>query len=252
MAENAPSARPNGQADRNLACAVCRSGCKQAAKVGARGQQHNSGQYHDPEHKATHRSAEKVADHAGTRQLELQPIFFCRVLLLNAGSECVEFSLHLGQRDSVLDANNGKDHLLAPRLKPGGAIQSRLVRHWKKDVGKQEFFRAVEALRSHADDRVRTLVNADPLAHDVGIGSEMVLPRRKANYGGFGSSGMVIVSAFQQTPEVRLDGHDLEVLTAHYVCPDWPRDTVGFEAKRLYRESGNGRKHGIAVTHIAH
>jgi len=63
---------------------------------------------------------------------------------------------------------------------------------------------------------------------------------------------MVVIGAFEQTAEVRLDADDLEVLTAHYVAPDWPGDTVGFQAKKLYRISGNGSKHCIAIAYIAH
>src|SRR5271163_2176521 len=63
---------------------------------------------------------------------------------------------------------------------------------------------------------------------------------------------MVIIRTLQQTPQERLDADNLEVLSAHRVSPDRPGGAVGLQAETRYGHSGNGRKHGIAITHVAH
>ena len=63
---------------------------------------------------------------------------------------------------------------------------------------------------------------------------------------------MIVIGALQQTPEERLDADDLEVLAAHFVSPDRPRDAVGFQAEILNVPSADRGKYGIAIAHIAH
>jgi hypothetical protein len=63
---------------------------------------------------------------------------------------------------------------------------------------------------------------------------------------------MSIVGALQQPPQERLNGHGLEVLPAHFVSPDRPRDAVGLQAKILDAMRGNSRKYRVLVAHIAH
>src|ERR1700677_1170694 len=63
---------------------------------------------------------------------------------------------------------------------------------------------------------------------------------------------MVVVGAQQQTPQERLDADNLEVLPAYWKSPDRPGDAVGLQTETLYGHSGDGRKHAIAIAHIAH
>ena len=63
---------------------------------------------------------------------------------------------------------------------------------------------------------------------------------------------MIVIGALQQPPEERLDADDLEILPADFVSPDRPGDAVGFQAKILDVQSGNGGKHGIGIADIAH
>ena len=63
---------------------------------------------------------------------------------------------------------------------------------------------------------------------------------------------MVVIGALQQTPEERLDADHLEVLPAHFVSPDRPGGAVGFQAKTIYVDGGNSRKHRIVIADIAH
>ncbi len=118
LAENSPAARSNSHADGNLARAVCRARCEQAAKVGASGKQHNPGQRHHPSQKTSCRPAYEVADQARTSQFQCQRLFILRILPSNAGGNRVQFSLHLGRGDPILDAHDRKEILIAPRLKP--------------------------------------------------------------------------------------------------------------------------------------
>ena len=63
---------------------------------------------------------------------------------------------------------------------------------------------------------------------------------------------MVVIGTLQQTPQERLDADNLEVLSAHRVSPDRTGDTVGLQTETPYGHRGNGRKHCIAIAHIAH
>src|ERR1700689_3124654 len=63
---------------------------------------------------------------------------------------------------------------------------------------------------------------------------------------------MVIIGTLQQAPEEWLDADNLEVLSAHRVSPDRPSGAVGLQAETRYGHSGNGRKHRIAIAHVAH
>src|SRR5882724_9934134 len=63
---------------------------------------------------------------------------------------------------------------------------------------------------------------------------------------------MIVIGGLQQTPEERLDIHDFKVLSAHFVSPHRPCDTIGFQAKILHLKSGYSGKHRIPITHIAH
>ena len=107
LAEDAPTARSYRHADGNLAGAVCRSCCEQAAKVGAGREQHNTGQQHDAAQETAHRTADKVADQSGASQLIGQSIFFLWVLPGDAGGNRVQLSLNLGLGDSILDPRDG-------------------------------------------------------------------------------------------------------------------------------------------------
>ncbi len=59
LADDAPAARSNGHADGDLAGAVCRTRCEQAAQVGAGGEQHNAGQPQHPSQKTARRLRRK-------------------------------------------------------------------------------------------------------------------------------------------------------------------------------------------------
>ncbi len=252
LADDAPAARSNRQTDGYLAGAVRRARSEQAAEIGAGRQQHDAGQCHNPSQKTARRPAEKVADQTRSGQLELQPIFLRRVLPTNASGNRIQFGLHLGQADPVLDAHDREDHLLAPRLKPVDPVQRCFIRHRNEDVGLQELFRPVEAFRGNAYDGVHMLVDTDRLSHDVGVRAKIILPCRVGKHGDFRGPRMLVIGALKQTSKQRLDGDDLEVLPAYFVSPDRPGDTVGFQAKKLYRVSGHGRKYRVAIAHIAH
>ena len=62
---------------------------------------------------------------------------------------------------------------------------------------------------------------------------------------------MVIVGALQQSAKERLDGEDLEVLSADLQSPHRLCDAVGLQTKVQDIISGNSSKHRIVIAYIA-
>src|SRR5450631_489154 len=120
---------------------------------------------------------------------------------------------------------------VAPLLKPVVPLERCFVRQRHENVRLEESFSPLEAFGGNADDGVRMFVNADRLAHDVGIRGEIALPCWPGKDGCFGGPGVVVVGAPQQPSEERLDADGLEVLPVDIASPDWPGDAVCFKVE---------------------
>src|SRR5205823_1645281 len=57
---------------------------------------------------------------------------------------------------------------------------------------------------------------------------------------------MVVIGGFEQAAKERLDAHDLEVMTAHFACPDGTGNASGFHSKIAWPIRSDSRKHRVA------
>lgn len=70
LAKNAPATRSDGEANGDFFGAVGRARCKQAAKIGAGGEQHDAGQCHNRDEEGAYRGTHKIPQQAWLRQLD--------------------------------------------------------------------------------------------------------------------------------------------------------------------------------------
>ena len=177
MPQNARAARSQRKAQSYFARTVSGARGKEAAEVGASGQQNQAGEKHQSGHESADGLAKIVAIEAGTGQGKSSFVVVLGIGFFQIGADGVQISNRLCRSDSRFQMSHGhKDPAVAARVQVIHALDLLLVHDGNKETRIEEHQGAVEAMRRHADDGKGMLVDLNNAAYHAAIILKMRVP----------------------------------------------------------------------------
>ena len=178
-AQDPPARGSEREAQSDFTGAVGGARGKQAAQVGACGEQNQTGKEHHSCHESLHTGPEQVAGKRWAREGVGHPGIVFGVGFFQVGAYRVEIGDGLGLRHSRLDMPQHHENVALPAIVQDiDALNLFLLDHGRPEVGVEEDQSSVEVRRRDAEDGKGVLVHLDDAAHDVAIVLKMGVPIR--------------------------------------------------------------------------